>query len=309
MRQQIEHYLKSLRLERNYSAHTLRAYAGDLDAFTRWLQDQDICLTECNTRTIRQFLASLAAAGRSRTTINRRLSSLRSFMSWLDEQGLLATNPAAANQAPKCPRPLPRLVQDSDLDKLLANSSSNKPTDIRDDAIVELMYASGARISELAALSLADIDFVQGSIRLRGKGSKQRLVPLHELALGKLQRYLSQARPQLMRSLIRPRRACVSGDKLLNETALFLGKSGRPLSADSIRVAFKARLRRLGLDTSLAPHDLRHTFATNLLTCGADLRSVQELLGHASLSSTQIYTHLSLTHLKNVAVRAHPRSE
>ncbi|MDR2672338.1 MAG: tyrosine recombinase XerC [Coriobacteriales bacterium] len=299
-RQHLDDFLRSLAAERNYSAHTLRAYASDLGAFCTWLEDQDLDLAAVNTRTMRGFLADLDKSGSRKTTINRKLSALRSFYTWLGSQGIVESSAVITTKGPKKPRSLPRLVSPHDLKLLLEPSSDDDPVAIRDDAIIELFYASGARISEVAGLGLTDIDFANGLIHLVGKGDKQRIVPLYDLALLKLQRYLDVARPQLV---------AVKGDGLIQpNSALFIGTSGKPLSADSIRAAFKKRLVRLGVDGHISPHDLRHTFATHLLTGGADLRSVQELLGHENLSTTQIYTHLSVAHLKDVAQRAHPRA-
>lgn len=293
----VEAYLLSLKSERNYSEHSLRAYRGDLLLFQNWLEEEGIALEHLSTRDMRQYLSLLTENGYSKTTINRRLSAVRSFFKWLSEQGLLESN-AVSTAGPKNPRQLPRIVSEDDLTKLLAPSPSREPADVRDDALFELMYATGARISELASLTLKDIEAEEQLIHFFGKGQKERVVPLHTLSLNKLERYLHEARPQL-----------INLKKLRGEDAgrVFIGKSGKPMSADSIRIAFKRRLARVGIDSSVTPHDIRHSFATDILAAGADLRSVQELLGHDHLSTTQIYTHLSVDHLKETARRAHPR--
>ena len=294
----IQAFLLSLKSERNYSEHSLRAYTGDLQIFSDWLEAEAIALKELDSRDIRSYLACLSEKGHSKTTINRRLSAVRSFMRWLSEQGILDCAASSAS-GPKLPKKLPRVVSDADLEKLLEPIAIGEPADLRDNAIIELMYATGARISELAALRIVDIDAAEQLVHYWGKGNKERVVPLHKLALKKLELYLAEGRPRLIQT------------KKLNSSEagrVFIGKSGRPMSADSIRVAFKRRLVLAGVDESIVPHDIRHSFATDLLTEGADLRSVQELLGHEHLATTQIYTHLSVGHLKEVTKQAHPRS-
>jgi integrase/recombinase XerD len=296
----VNKFLIVLRSERNYSQHTLRAYQTDLQAFCAWLAAQELQLPDANARVMRRYLASLNAAGYTKTTVNRHLSAVRAFYKWLDQQHIITANPVSSTKGPKNPRSLPKMISGQDLEKLLAPTTTQNPVDIRDDAILELFYASGARISEVAALTTKSTDFAAGLIHLFGKGSKERIVPLYPLALQKLQRYINEARPQLQKT------ASDKHQPLTN--VLFLGKTGKPLSADSIRVAFKHRLQTIGADTSISPHDMRHTFATHLLANEADLRSVQELLGHENLSTTQIYTHLSVNHLKEISKRAHPRA-
>ncbi|MCL2528854.1 MAG: tyrosine recombinase [Coriobacteriia bacterium] len=294
----IEAFLLSLKSERNFSVHSLRAYTKDLQGFEEWLGQEALELKELDSRSMRSYLAYLSLKDYSKATINRHLSAARSFIHWCAEQGIVERT-VASTSGPKNPRHLPRVVSEADLDKLLKDSPSNDPVDIRDDALFELMYATGARISELSALRLQDIEFKEQLVHYWGKGNKERIVPLHVLALKKLERYLKEARPRLIQS-----------NKLTEKEAgrVFLGTSGKPLSADSIRVAFKRRLVKAGIDSSVTPHDIRHSFATAMLTEGADLRSVQELLGHEHLSTTQIYTHLSIEHLQDVTKQAHPRA-
>lgn len=294
----IESFLLSLRSERNYSEHSLRAYAGDLKLFKDWLESGELALEDVDSRGMRSFLALLSERGYSKTTVNRRLSAVRTFLQWVSDQDIIegAVPPIAG---PKNPRRLPRVVSNADLEKLLQPSKTGEPVDIRDDAILELMYATGARISELAALRINDIDSTEQLVHYWGKGDKERVVPFHRLALEKINRYLLEARP----ALIRP-------DRLRGDGAgkVFIGKSGKPLSADSIRVAFKRRLASVGIDSSVTPHDIRHSFATDLLTHDVDLRSVQEMLGHENLATTQIYTHVSINHLQDTTRRSHPRA-
>lgn len=296
LKEYIPVFLTSLKSERNYSEHTLRAYEGDLKLFEEWLNKEQLTLEELNSRSMRSYLALLSEKGLSKTTINRRLSAVRSLMKWLSEQGVVKGT--ATTSGPKNPAKLPRVISESDLEHLLKPSETGSPADMCDDAILELMYATGARISEIAGLRLKDIDAAEHLIHFWGKGNKERVVPLHELSLSKLRRYLSEARPKL-----------VDPKRVQPEDAgrVFIGPSGKPLSADSIRVRFKKRLLLTGLDSSITPHDMRHSFATHLLTNGVDLRSVQELLGHEHLATTQVYTHLSIGHLQETTRRAHPR--
>lgn len=296
--QHVDAFLASLKNERNYSAHSLRAYEGDLRLFQEWVETEGIILADLTSRSMRSYLALLSEKNYSKTTINRRLSAVRSFLGWLTEQGILEGG-VVATSGPKNPSHLPRVVSRDDLAKLLEPSKTGEAADIRDDAILELMYATGARISEVSGLRLKDVDKAEHLVHFWGKGNKERVVPVHTLSLKKLERYLTEARPRLINTF-----------KLAAEDAgrVFIGKSGKPMSADSIRVVFKRRLVAAGLDSSITPHDIRHSFATDMLASGADLRSVQELLGHEHLATTQVYTHLSVGHLQKVARQAHPRA-
>ena len=292
----IDLFLLMLKTERNLSAHTIRAYGIDLDDFMGWVEREQLSLEAVDQRVARRYLADLDRSKYTRTTINRRLSAIRTFFSWLVETEKLRSNPLNAVSGPKKPRHLPATIVEEDIERLLKVSDLSTPVGLRDQAIIEFLYASGARISEVAGLTISSVDFSQMLVRVFGKGSKQRLIPLHRLALRRLHEYLSLARPELAKNSEHP------------TDSLFLSTRGQAMSADSIRKMFKATLRQAGLDPSFSPHDLRHSFATDLLENGADLRSVQELLGHENLSTTQIYTHLSIGHLKSVHKQAHPRS-
>ena len=292
----IDSFLTMLRVERNLSPHTIRAYGVDLDDLDRWLQREQLSLTGFDHRAARRYLAEMDRSRYNRTTINRRLSAIKTFFSWLVEIGELKTDPLTVVSGPKQPRHLPSTIVSEDIERLLKANDLSTPVGLRNQAIIELFYASGARISEMAALRIDSIDFPQMLLTVFGKGSKQRIIPLHRLALRRLHEYLSLARPELARHTDRP------------TDSLFLSTRGQAMSADAIRKMFKLSLRQAGIDESFSPHDLRHSFATDLLENGADLRSVQELLGHENLSTTQIYTHLSIAHLKRAHDQAHPRS-
>lgn len=298
----VSRYLSSLRVERNASEHTIRAYGSDLNQFQLWCKRNGVDGLHASYRRLRGYLAEMDQAGYSRTTINRRLSSLRSFFAWAAIAGFADDNPADLLQGPKTPKSLPHSLREREINRLLSvYSSSDKgdapasPSDIRNGCILELLYACGARVSEVAGLKVSDVDLQQGQVKLFGKGSKERIVPLHAKAVASLLRYLREARPELL------------GSKALDDDRLFVSNAGRPMSADAIRKMYKQALAVAGLDKSFSPHAMRHTFATDMLSGGADLRSVQEMLGHASLSTTQIYTHVSAARLQEVHHQAHPR--
>jgi len=290
----VDRYLRHLAIEKGASAHTVRAYSADLSRYLEWAERSAMDPIHLTHRQMRLYLAELDQARYSRRTIARRLSSLRSFFAYLLTEGLVASDPSSVLLTPKLPARLPRLVPSEAIDALLAAPDGSTPAGVRDEAILELLYASGARVSELSGLMLSDLDLSQAQMTVMGKGSKERLIPLHRLAVSKLRRYVQDARPLL-----------ASAD---SPDAVFLSTRGRQLSADAIRRLFKRYLAKAGISTSLSPHAMRHTFATHLLEGGADLRTVQELLGHVALSTTQIYTHLSRKRLQEVHKNAHPRA-
>jgi len=299
----IEGYLESLSVERAASPHTMRSYRCDLEAFLRWCMRHEVDPRTATHRQLRAYLGELDAARYSRATINRHLSSLHGFYQWMLLAGYTQSDPASILSGPKQSRHLPHVLKQGEMERLLAvhgprdelgRVREQSPSDKRDQAILELFYACGARISEVAALRVGDVDFSSRLVRLFGKGSKERIVPLHEICIDSLVDYLQTARPELLGSKTSP--------------FLFISTRGNPMSADAIRVMFKRAVRAAGLDDRLSPHDMRHTFATDLLEGDADLRSVQEMLGHASLSTTQIYTHLSPARLKQAHTQAHPRA-
>lgn len=288
-------FLRYLRLEKGYSPNTIRAYAIDIESYLLWAARAGEEPLELDHRSFRRYLVYMEKSGYVRKTASRRLSAVRTFFSYLNAREVVLGNPAAAAATPKASKTLPRRVLLSDVERLLSIcAGSDKPADLRDAAFLELLFATGARISEVAGLAVCDVSFAGRSVRLFGKGSKERDVPLHDRALEATSRYLSFGRPKLLQE-----KPCGK---------LFISTRGNPMSADSLRKVFKARAAQAGLDPSLHPHDLRHSFATELLEGGADLRSVQEMLGHASLSTTQVYTHLSLEHMRDTMKQAHPRA-
>ncbi len=290
----VDRFLEHLAVERNVSPHTVRAYATDMRQFLDWCERSSMDPLQLKHRQLRGFLAELDRAHYQRRTIARKTSTLRSFYSYLQTQGLTETNPAAILGTPRLQRRLPETVPADLMTALLDAPDESEPQGLRDGAILELLYATGIRVGELEGLDIGDLDLAQGQVRVMGKGSKERIVPVHRQAVSRLRKYLSAGRPHY--------------DKGGEDEALFLNRSGTRLQSGSIRRMLTRYLDRLGADRGIHPHVLRHTFATHLLEAGADLRSVQELLGHVALSTTQIYTHLSMKRLRDVHTSAHPRA-
>lgn len=297
-------FLSYLARVRNYSPNTAAAYAQDLDCFLIWASNCGVDVLQATHRDFRRFLSSLSGAGYAKTTVNRRLSAVRSFYSWLVREGVIESNPAAVVSSPKLPKSLPHVLSQEDVEKLLKCADASTPAGALDAALVELLYASGARIGEVASLDVDRIDFSDKSVRLFGKGSKERIVPLYPAALHALDAYLAHARPVL---LANHRGGLTAEEAADAQRALFINARGARMSERSLRARFEKLLAQAGLAGIATPHTMRHTFATEVLDGGADLRSVQEMLGHASLSTTQIYTHLTPERLREVSLQAHPR--
>lgn len=289
----VERYLNHISLERGLSPHTLRAYEGDLGRYLEWAERNGVDPIIIGHRRLRGYLAELDRARYARTTIQRRLSAVRSFFAYLLAEGLIESDPSAVLAAPKLPKRLPRIVSSADLTILLDAPDPETPAGLRDQAILELLYATGARVSEISGLDQKKLDLDQGQILVMGKGSRERLIPIHQYANNRLRTYLLKGRLQLV--------------KEDSPDAVFLSTRGNRMSADAIRRVFKKYLTATETAGTLSPHALRHTFATHLLDQGADLRTVQELLGHVALSTTQIYTHVSTSRLKDVHGKTHPR--
>ncbi len=289
-------YLDHLAYERRLSPHTIRNYEIDLEDLYRWLDRQELDATHLTHKQLRAYLAELDQAQYARTTINRRLSAVKGFYRWMNATGRLDANPASPLSGPKQAAHLPNVLTQKDIEALFALyplDQAASPEQMRDAAVLELIYATGARVSEISGLLLVGIDLRQKEVKYVGKGSKERIVPMHDLACKRLMLYIEQARPALLAG--KASELC------------FVSARGRRYSEDAIRRMFKEALLRAGLDANLSPHALRHTFATDVLAGGADLRSVQEMLGHASLSTTQIYTHVTPERLKEIHAQAHPR--
>lgn len=297
--QETEQFLSALRVERGLSPNTVRAYGGDLRAFFGFWDDEG--LRPLSARTVevghlRRFVAAHYDV-LARSTLARRLSALRTFLDWWVKRGAIGANPGKLVAAPKGRRPLVKFLSVDDVFALMDGTPDpDRPLDVRNRAMWELLYGSGLRVGELQGLNVSDIDAVDGWVRVRGKGNKERDVPLGGASLVALKRYVP-ARAQLLDQGVDP-----------DQPALFLNARGGRLSARSVRRLLEREQALRGLARRVSPHGLRHSFATHLLDGGADLRSIQELLGHANLATTERYTHVSLDQLMRVYDRAHPRA-
>ncbi len=289
-------FLEHLRFERNLSPETLRAYGRDLRDFTAHLGAR-VPLTQVDHLVLRTYLAQLRRRGLSRRYIARKMSAIRSLFRYLAREGLVENNPTAMVSSPKLEKRLPRVVTRDEMERLLTAPPPGTPLGMRDRAMLELLYASGLRISELVSLDLGALDMEMEILRVRGKGGRERVAIMGRPAVMALTRYLKGGRPALL----------ARGRGSAGE-ALFLNARGDRLSVRGARFVVARWIMRAGVDGRATPHTLRHTFATHLLDGGADLRAVCELLGHASLSSTQIYTHVSREKLARVYARSHPRA-
>ena len=296
----VERFLDYIAKVEGVSPETVRAYRSHLSAYVRWLARRDASLSGVRTRDIRSYLAELKAARYAPKTVAAHLSSIRALYRWLLLDERIDSDPACPLATPKIPKSLPHVLTEQQMDALMAAPQLDSPEGVRDAAMLELLYATGARISEVAGLTLDSIDWSGSCIRLFGKGSKERIVPIYWRAADAVSDYISHARPQLL--------ACRRDGEAATTRALFISTRGRAMSADALRHRFRLLAARAGLPSDLTPHAMRHTFATDLLSGGADLRSVQELLGHASLSTTQLYTHLTPERLKGALKGAHPRA-
>jgi integrase/recombinase XerC len=291
----IAKFLKYLEIERGVSAHTLRAYEKDLNDFAAYCSTMP---EQVETLDIRGFLSGQMMSGKAKTTVARRLATLRSFFKYLYQEGDVRMNQAKLVPSPKAPKHLPSFLDVDDAFGLMKAPEGIGLLPVRDRAILELLYSSGLRVSEIEGLNTDDLNIRDGLVKVRGKGMKERIVPVGGKAIEALKSYLIE------RVLYKKKKGVVSGD-----TALFLNKSGERLTSRQIRRIVVKYARLTGIDGQIGPHTLRHTFATHLLIGGADLRVIQELLGHASLSTTQKYTHLDIGHLIDVYDKAHPFSE
>jgi integrase/recombinase XerD len=292
-------FLSYLEFERGLSRNTLEAYRGDLLQLGRFLADHKLSALEAGPAEISDFLTQLATGDddhrpASPATIHRKSACLRSFYRHLRREGLRESDPTATLSAPRRSRKLPQVLTRGEVEKLLSQPRGTDPHALRDRALLELMYASGLRASEAIGLELGDVDLEERLLRARGKGSKERIVPIGQAALKALNAYLERGRPKLVKD--RP------------EEHLFVNFRGGQLTRQGLYKIVRRHALSAGLADRMSPHTLRHTFATHLLAGGCDLRSVQEMLGHADVSTTQLYTHLSSERLKDVYFKAHPRA-
>lgn len=296
--QLMDWYLQYLKAQRNLSEYTVCSYKTDLEQFFQYIGDENISdLEEIDHLMIREYLALLQKKGVQKRTAARKLSSLRSFFKFAYGNGLLEANPMEKVNSPKLGRKLPSFLYLESV-QLLLDAPDATPAGIRDKAILELLYASGMRVGEMERLNCSDIDFENCQVLVQGKGNKERMAPFGTYASAAMKEYMDSVRP------VFASRAAVSQE---NE-ALFLNQRGTRLTDRGIRYLVKKYVKKTSLESGISPHSLRHSFATHLLERGADLRAVQELLGHSSLSTTQIYTHISRKKLKDTYDRYHPRA-
>jgi integrase/recombinase XerC/integrase/recombinase XerD len=291
--------------------NTIRAYTVDCAQLGSWASARRIEPTEIDGRAVRRFLAGLAEHGQEPSTIARKLAAIRGLLAALLAAGARADNPADLLSSPKRPQRLPRVLRAGEVARLLDGIATATPLELRDRALFELAYACGLRAQELVSLQVHEVDFDAESIRVHGKGGKTRLLPVGEQALAAVARYLERARPAL--AAVSPVRAePTSGVAAEPSEALFLSRSGRPLYTSDVRRRLRLWARRAAAGVAplagVHPHALRHSFATHLLEGGADLRSIQELLGHATISTTQVYTRVETARLRSAYIHAHPRA-
>jgi integrase/recombinase XerD len=306
-------FLAYLELERGLSRNTLEAYRSDLLQFGGFLQRRGVSVTAATHGDLAAFLAELSGGGSSRSssarasgstdgerppaaaaTLGRKVACLRSFYKHLRREGLIEHDPTADLHGPRKTQRLPRVLTRQEVAQLLREPKGTEPLALRDRALLELMYACGLRVSEVTGLELADVDMDEGMLCARGKGSKERLVPIGRQALAALGVYQARGRPALV--------------GLRTESKLFVNRRGGGLSRQGLYKIVQGHARGAGLEDRMSPHTLRHSFATHLLAGGCDLRSLQEMLGHADLATTQVYTHLSAERLKDAYFSAHPRA-
>lgn len=296
-KQYLEDFESYLVVEKNFSEHTARAYHSDILSYLIWLEDTS-CL-EVNFSKIREYLHFIQKFEYKKTTISRKISALRTFYKYLNRERLIDTNPASNLTLPKKPKSLPKFLTPDEMEQILNNIKIETPTGFRNKTILELLWATGMRVSELSGLNFENLNLEQNEITVFGKGAKERIVLISDRAKTYLQRYIST-----VRSLI----AKEYNPTTLDSDPVFINNTGFRLQNKTIRKAINDVVDSINLPKKVTPHMFRHSFATKLIENGADLRVVQELLGHASISNTQIYTHVSTQHLKDVFEKTHPRA-
>jgi len=289
MEKYIDKFMRYLEIEKNYSVHTLTNYKIDLVGFNKFVCGTE--LEKIDYLMLRKYLAVLKEKNLGARTVGRKLSTLRSFFKFLTHEGYLKTNPVLMLSSPKLEKHLPSFMSEEEVYRLIESAFAKNEKDVlglRNRAILEVFYSSGLRISELVGLNIDDIDFISGIIKVRGKGKKERIVPIGDTALSAVKKYLDKRKKQT--------------------DAAFLNNNNHRISSRVVRYVLEKYLKASGIKPGVSAHTFRHSFATHLLNHGADLRTVQELLGHVNLATTQIYTHLTTEKLKSVYDKAHPHA-
>ncbi len=295
MESYLNEFINYLAVERGLAQNTLESYGRDLRQYQTYLKNSQIdILKDANRNTILTYLNSLQSNGRAVSTVSRNLAAIKSFYQYLVRERYLDKDPAAHLESPKLEKKLPKILTIGEVEELLKQPNITLPAGLRDKAMLELLYATGIRVSELISLNISDVNLDMGYIKCYGKGAKERIVPLGSIAAKCVQDYISKGRPKLVRTY--------------EEASLFVNHHGNRLTRQGFWKIIKKYAQEANIIKEITPHTLRHSFATHLLENGADLRSVQEMLGHADISTTQIYTHVTKNRLKEVYNKTHPRA-
>ncbi len=300
MREDSKQYLYDfnlyLEVERNFSKHTIKAYNSDILSFLVWLGERSV--SDVSAKDIKEYLLYIQQFNFCKTTTARKVASLRTFYRYLYRERLIENNPALTIQAPKRGKSLPQFLTEKEIEKIFNNMKIDTPAGYRNRAILELLFATGMRVSELSNLNFSNLNLDENEIKVFGKGAKERIVLVSDRAKDLLINYINTARKLI----------CPNSDEQKGDSPVFINKNGYRLQTQSIRIAINDTVRSIELPKHVTPHVFRHSFATRLLENGADLRVVQELLGHSSISNTQIYTHVTTERLKSAYSAAHPRA-
>lgn len=294
----LEQFRAYLLVEKNFSQYTAKAYTSDVMSFLIWLEDTDVSSVDYNK--IREYLRFIYKYNYKKTTVARKISALRTFYKYLYRERVVEANPVAGVSAPKKTKSLPKFLDKEEIEQILNNVNIESPSGFRNRAILELLWATGMRISELSGLNFGDLNLEHNEIKVFGKGSKERIVLISERAKQYLERYIHTARRLVARDFPPPPQE--------ENSPVFINNTGYRLNPKTIRNVINSIVEKISLPKKVTPHMFRHSFATYLIENGADLRVVQELLGHASISNTQIYTHISTKHLTDTYNKAHPRA-
>lgn len=294
----LEQFRAYLLVEKNFSQYTAKAYTSDVMSFLIWLEDTDVSSVDYNK--IREYLRFIYKYNYKKTTVARKISALRTFYKYLYRERVVEANPVAGVSAPKKTKSLPKFLDKEEIEQILNNVNIESPSGFRNRAILELLWATGMRISELSGLNFGDLNLEHNEIKVFGKGSKERIVLISERAKQYLERYIHTARRLVAKDFPPPPQE--------ENSPVFINNTGYRLNPKTIRNVINSIVEKISLNQKVTPHMFRHSFATYLIENGADLRVVQELLGHASISNTQIYTHISTKHLTDTYNKAHPRA-